>query len=218
MIMALVPAFNESRTIASVVKDLLLYVDDVVVIDDGSVDNTADLARGAGAIVIRHSLNRGQGAALETGHDYARRSNADWVIHFDADGQFMASDIPAALAMIKTSKKDVLLGSRFLGNHQIIPWFKQWFLLPMGRLVDRLSGTVRLSDSHNGFRILGRRALDTIFITQDRMAHATEIPGLIAKYHLTWVEYPITVQYHNFGQGTVGGLKIVRDLLISKFL
>lgn len=218
MILAIVPAYNEEKNIDSVIRDLFHHVDEVVVIDDGSTDATARIAREAGATILTHRVNRGQGAALETGHDYARLRRADFVVHFDADGQFSASDIPGALAYLQTSQKEVVLGSRFLGAEKSIPWFKRWFILPLGRLIDRLSGTVRLSDSHNGFRILSRRALDVIRITQDRMAHATEIPTLIAKHSLSWVEYPVSVRYNEFGQGVGGGFKIVRDLLLGKFL
>lgn len=219
MIIALVPAYNEEKKIGSVIQDLFSHVDEVVVIDDGSTDDTARIAREAGAMVLSHRLNLGQGAALETGHKYARgRNDVDYVVHFDADGQFLASDIVPALAYLQANKKEVLLGSRFLGSEKSVPWLKRFFLLPLGRLIDRWSGTVRLSDSHNGFRILNRRALELIHITQDRMAHATEIPTLIAKHNLSWVEFPVTVRYDEFGQGVGGGLKIVRDLLVGKFL
>ena len=94
MFIAIVPAHNEESSIGSVVRSLVRHVDQVVVVDDGSRDATAKEAASAGAVVLRHAINRGQGAALETGHEYARRAGADFVLHFDADGQFDAADVP----------------------------------------------------------------------------------------------------------------------------
>jgi len=216
--MILVPAHNEAKTIENVVKQLLFVGDKVVVIDDGSTDDTALLAGNAGATVLRHTLNRGQGAALETGHTYARQSNADFVVHFDADGQFDFRDIPRALASMKEKNVDIILGSRFLGKEQKIPWLKRAVILPFARNIDRLFGSVSLSDAHNGFRVMNQRALNFIQLTQDRMAHATEIPQLIRRYNLRYAELPISVSYHEFGQGPIGGFRIVRDLLVGKFM
>ncbi|KKW42398.1 MAG: Glycosyl transferase, family 2 [Candidatus Magasanikbacteria bacterium GW2011_GWA2_56_11] len=218
MFIVLVPAYNESRQIAAVVKGLSPYADEVVVIDDGSRDETARLASEAGATVIVHSLNRGQGAALETGQAYARRRGADAVVHFDGDGQFDPAQIPLARQALGKSGADILFGSRFLDAASRIPPLKRFFLLPAARVVDRFFGTVTLSDAHNGFRLLNRRALQKIVITQDRMAHATEIPALAKRYGLKFAEYPVTVTYHRYGQGIGGGVKIVEDLIVGRFV
>lgn len=218
MILALIPAFNEEKTISAVIKDVEKHVDEVVVIDDASKDNTVEIAQQSGATVLVHKINRGQGATLETGHTYARKKNADVVIHFDADGQFDGAEIPKALTEFKTQNVDVLLGSRFLKENTDVPALKRHVLLPLGRLLDRMLGSVRLTDSHNGFRVLGKKALEHIHIEQDRMAHATEIPVLIKKHGLRYAEFPVTVRYSEFGQGATGGLRIVKELLLGKFL
>lgn len=219
MIAALVPAYNEEKQIGEVVKNLLPLVDHVIVIDDASEDRTADEAGFSGAFVLRHKINRGQGAALQTGHEYAKKIGADYVLHFDADGQFDPADIGGALAYIRESVVDILFGSRFLGEFALqIPWFKRNILLPLARYVDRLSGAVPLSDSHNGFRILSRRALERIVISQDRMAHATEIPVLVKKFGLSYVEYPVKVHYQEYGQGLRSGFAIIKDLFLGRFV
>lgn len=218
MILALIPAFNEEKTIDAVIKDVESHVDEVVVIDDASKDATVQKAQKAGATVLVHKINRGQGAALETGHSYARAKNTDIVIHFDADGQFDGAEVPKALTEFKKQNVDVLLGSRFLKENTDVPALKRYVLLPLGRLLDRMLGSVKLTDSHNGFRVLGKNALDHIHVQQDRMAHATEIPVLIKKHGLRYAEFPVTVRYNEFGQGATGGFRIVKELLFGKFV
>ncbi len=217
MLVAIVPAYNESSMIRGVVGSLLPHVDRVVVIDDASTDDTAMHAEAAGAIVLTHPVNLGQGAALETGHVYARMFNADTVLHFDGDGQFDVADIVRAKKMIEDGV-DVVLGSRFLGVSSHIPWFKRQIILPIARLVNYLFTGVKLTDAHNGFRMLGQRGLEHIKITHNRMSHATEILSLIKKNNLTYKEIPVSVTYHEYGQKVSGGFAIIKDLIISKFI
>jgi glycosyltransferase involved in cell wall biosynthesis len=216
MTVAIVPAYNESKRIASVVATLFEVVDTVVVVDDASVDGTATLAATAGATVLRHALNRGQGAAIETGQSYARHLGATYTVHFDGDGQFDAAEIPSAISVLKQSGADILFGSRFLSETGNMPWFKRQILHPLSRFVDRSFGAVKLTDVHNGFRILTARALEIIIIRQDGMAHASEIPILVRKHGLAYTEFPVTVSYHEYGQSSLGAFRIVRDLLIKK--
>jgi glycosyltransferase involved in cell wall biosynthesis len=115
MFVAIVPAYNEEKHIGSVVRSLLKQVDRIVVVDDGSSDSTAKEAESAGAIVICHEINRGQGAAIETGHEYARLVGADYVLHFDADGQFDTNDIKPALTSLKEKKSRYAFGFAFFG-------------------------------------------------------------------------------------------------------
>lgn len=220
MFIAIVPAFNEENKVGSVVRSLFDHVDQVVVVNDASKDNTKQKAQEAGAVVLSHKINRGQGAALETGHEYARANNADYIIHFDADGQFEVSDILPALNKLKDNNADILFGSRFLDKKvkNKIPTFKKYIILPLAKLFEKISGTIKLTDSHNGFRILNKKALHNIIITQDRMAHASQIPKLVMKNNLQYIEHPITVIYHEYGQGLTGGVKIIKDLIIGKFL
>jgi glycosyltransferase involved in cell wall biosynthesis len=218
MLLAIVPAYNEQAHIGSVVRNLLQQTDAVIVVDDGSSDRTAVEARAAGARVIRHELNRGQGAALETGHEYARRIGADMAVHFDADGQFDPADIPGAIAALREKKADILLGSRFLDGRSDVPFMKRAILLPLARWGERLLTGFRLTDAHNGFRILTAKALSRIRLRQDRMAHATEMVLLAKRANLAIIEYPVKVLYREYGQGSAGGLRIIRELLFGTFL
>lgn len=218
MIMAIVGAFNEEKTIGSVVRDLFRHVEEVVVIDDGSRDHTAERAREAGATVLIHMLNRGQGAALETGHAYARSLRPEFVIHFDADGQFDVTDIPIGLQRVQEMGVDVLFGSRFLDKRSEIPFFKRWIILPVARRLNLWFSSIYLSDAHNGFRILNNRALQKIHLSQDGMAHATEILTLVRIHALRYSEFGVKVTYREYGQGIGGGIRVLRDLLIGRFL
>jgi len=219
MFVAIVPAFNEEKNIGSVVRDLFNRggVDRVVVIDDGSADNTALEAEKAGAIVLKHCLNCGQGAALQTGQEYAKMVGADYVVHFDADGQFLSSEVIEAWEYLKAQKANILFGSRFLNKKSAIPFFKRVVLFPLGRLINRFWGAISLTDPQNGFRILDKIALEKIQIEQPRMAHATEIMIKTKKNNLQYVEHPVQVIYHKYGQGLRGGMNIVKELFIGQF-
>lgn len=218
MIIVVIPAFNEAATIGGVVRAVKQVCDLCVVVDDCSVDNTSELARSAGAFVLKHEINRGQGAAIETGFSYARTLPVTCVVTFDADGQFDAKDIPRAVQHLLENKADILFGTRLSQYISYVPFLKKFILIPIARVIDRLFGAPQLSDVHNGFRVLNKKALDCINITQDRMAHATEIPQLARQNGLHIVEFPVTVQYSEFGQGLSGGIKIVKDLIIGKII
>ena len=218
MFIAVVPAYNEEQKIGSVVRSLFEHVDQVLVVDDASTDRTSVQAGEAGAVVLRHKINRGQGAALQTGHDHALSLGALYVLHFDGDGQLDVLDIKPALNKLKEEGADVLFGSRFLDNRSRLPWFKRKILIPISRLVDKFFSRVKLSDAHNGFRILNRRALEKININQDRMAHATDIPCQVRLHGLKYIEHPVCVTYHEYGQRASGGFQIIKDLMFGRFL
>ena len=218
MTFVIVPAFNEQERIGRVIRDLFEHgYDKVVVVDDGSRDDTAKEAQSAGAIILQHVFNRGQGAALQTGNDYALMNGAQTVVHFDADGQFNPKDIAGALSKIKNEGFEVVLGSRFLDGRSQIPFFKKFFILPISRLINNFFTGLKLTDVHNGFRVMNREAVEKIKITQDGMAHNSQIPKLIKQHNLRYVEYPVEVTYHESGQGIIGGFKILYDLLLDKF-
>lgn len=215
----IIPAYNEAKNIGRVISGLFEQgFKRVVVIDDGSTDETGKIASQAGAVVLRHQINRGQGAALQTGNQYAWQQGAELVVHFDGDGQFNPADINLALIVMKESGVDAVLGSRFLDGRSQIPALKKHFILPLARWLNYLFTGLKLTDAHNGFRILNRAALAKINISQDRMAHNTEIVRQIKQGRLKFSEVPVEVRYHRYGQpGFSGGFKIIRDLILSKF-
>jgi len=217
-IFCIIPAFNEAKTIAEVINKVKPLVDKVVVVDDGSIDNTYKLARAQGITVLRHIINRGQGAALQTGNEYAINNQADIIIHFDADGQFLAEEIIDIISPIQSGEAEVVFGSRFLEKKSKIPWRKKHIIIPLAHLVNKIFFSVTLSDPQSGFRALSRRAAKKIIISQDRMAHCSEIIYRVHEHNLKIKEVPITILYHNFGQRFSEGLKIIKDLFFSQLI
>ncbi len=225
-IFCVIPALNEEETIKEVIEKTKPLVDQVVVVDDGSIDNTKKIAKDSGAVVLTHLVNRGQGAALETGNLYALRNGADVVVHFDADGQFMPEEIKDVLKPIINGEADMVLGSRFMGKESNMPTFKKIVIIPIARLVNRfvLGARMKLTDPQCGFRAMSRKALKEIRIKQNGMAHTSEIIYKIYKNNLKTKEVPITVKYNNFGQGFFseerggGGIRVLKDLIIAKLM
>lgn len=214
-----VPAYNEEKNIGRVVRGLFERGhQNVVVVDDGSSDHTVLEAKTAGALVLLHEINRGQGAALQTGDEYVLTRGADVVVHFDADGQFNPSDIDGAVALLRAENFDIVLGSRFLDGRSQIPWFKAKIIFPISRWINFVFTGVKLTDVHNGFRVLNRSALEKINITHNGMAHNSEIVAQIKKFNLKFKEYPVQVTYSEMGQGIKGGFKIIWDLLSGSYL
>lgn len=214
-----IPAYDEAKNIGQVVREIYQIHPQarVVVVDDGSIDETGQLAREAGAAVLRHLINRGQGAALATGTEYALAQGAQIIIHFDADGQFEPMEINQAADLVRSGQAEAALGSRFLQKQSAnkIPLTKKYLILPLARFVNFLFTGLWLSDAHNGFRALSRRAAELIQIRQDRMAHNSEIIQQIKKHHLTFQEVPVTVNYHCYGQGFFSGLRVLKDLFFQ---
>ncbi|MFH1030599.1 MAG: glycosyltransferase family 2 protein [bacterium] len=218
MIIAVIPAYNEEKTISKVVSDVWSHVDQIIVVDDGSRDKTSLLARQAGAIVLRHIINRDQGASLQTGDEYALKIGADIIVHFDADGQHRAGDIDNLVKPIIEGEVEVTLGSRFLEDKSNIPFTKRFFILKPAILLNRILTGLKLTDAHNGLRAFSRKAAEVIKITHDRKAHNTEIPAEINKKGLKWREIPVNIIYNEYGQGFSGGIEILRDLIVRKII
>jgi polyprenyl-phospho-N-acetylgalactosaminyl synthase len=221
-VIAVIPAYNEQARIADAIRDAAGFVNHVVVVDDCSSDKTGDVARAQGAHVIRHIINRGQGAALQTATDYALDVlGADVIVHFDADGQMMGEEIPSMVEPIKSGEADVVLGSRFLGKKANMP-FSRYLSLRAALLFTMLLSGIRVTDTHNGFRALSRRAAKEMRITLDRMAHASQILDLVKTKRMRFVERPVTIRYTADtlakGPSSLRMFEIVKDLLKEKFL
>lgn len=218
-IVAVIPAYNEAAVISEVINGLNPYVD-CVVVDDGSADSTSELARRAGAIVVRHLINRGQGAALETGRRYALQLGADVIVHFDADGQHDPKDIAVIVEPIVKGKVDVTLGSRFLGEAVSLPLNRR-LVLRLGILFTSFFSGLKFTDAHNGFRAFSRAAAEEMRLTHDGMAHASEILDIIAEKNLSYIEVPVTIRYTKYslarGQGSLNSIQIIRKLIVEKF-
>jgi glycosyltransferase involved in cell wall biosynthesis len=193
-VFVVVPAYNEGARLSRVIDDLAPTGHAVVVVDDGSRDDTAAVAGARGCYVLRHAINRGQGAALQTGITFAVREGADYVVTFDADGQHLAAEMPTLLAPLVEGRADVSLGNRFISGTSNVPPLRR-IVLHAARLVTFLTSGVRVGDTHNGYRALTRKAAAAIRLKQDRMAHASEIYDQILRARLTFVEVPVTIRY-----------------------
>lgn len=189
-----VPAFNEGNRLSRVLDDLSRTGHRVVVVDDGSSDRTADVGKRHGCYVLRHSFNRGQGAALQTGITFALREGADAIVTFDADGQHQTSDLPRLLEPVLSGRCDVALGNRFLSKQSNVPLARK-VILQLGRLFTYLTSGVRVGDCHNGYRAFSAKGAAAISMKQDRMAHASEIYDQIKDAGLRYEEVPVTIRY-----------------------
>ena len=213
-----IPLFNESEVIGSVVTELCQSFEHVVCVDDGSSDDSAELATKAGARVLRHPINLGQGAALQTGFDYVlTHDDATHVITFDADGQHRVSDALEMLGLARSKRISAVFGSRFL-DKRTKPGLKKKVVLTVAVIATRIFTGLRLTDAHNGLRVLSRETISKVRMEQNGMSHASEIVHQIAEARLAWREYPVEILYTEYskrkGQSLLNSINIVIDLIV----
>ena len=213
-----VPAYREADVIAETVGALGECFPHVVVVDDGSPDETAERACQAGAVVLRHPFNLGQGAALQTGIAYALEQGARYVATFDADGQHAVADLKKMLGVLMGDRLDIVLGSRFLGASEGLPRGRL-IALKAAVLFTRATSGLRLTDAHNGLRAMRADAARKLESTQDGMAHASEIINQIGRLELSYREVPVTIRYSEYslrkGQKVRSSVRILVDLLVG---
>lgn len=214
-----IAAFNEGAVIGQVIERLKISFEHIVVVDDGSVDETAAVSISAGAWVLTHPINLGQGAALQTGIDYAIKQGAGYIITFDADGQHRVDDAVLMLKRAQEGDVDVVLGSRFLGHAIGMPKMKR-IVLKLAAAFTALTSGLWLTDAHNGLRVLTFDAAKIVRIRQNRMAHASELIDIIGWKKLRVIEYPVTIEYTEYslakGQKLSNSVSIIIDLLLAK--
>lgn len=208
-----VPAFNEAGVIGDVIADLRSVFTNVVCVDDGSRDDTGDIALRAGAHLVRHPVNLGQGAAIQTGVEYARHQpGAEIFATFDADGQHRVKDLVAMIDRLSAGDVDIVIGTRFGPGVSRPPLMKRVVL----RIATRLSPRGRrlgLTDTNNGLRVFNKTVADGLDITMSGMSHATELVMLIAENRWRVAEEPVEVLYTEYskskGQPLLNGVNIV---------
>jgi glycosyltransferase involved in cell wall biosynthesis len=219
-IWVVIAAYHEGAVVGGVVRPLVEAGYQVVVVDDGSADDTTARAREGGAHVVRHPINRGQGAALQSGMRYALDRGAAIIVTFDADGQHSADDVRRLITPITNGTADIVLGSRFLEHSASVPVLRRMLLRAAVVFTGVMSG-VRLTDTHNGLRAMSRRAATQVDLQLDRMAHASEIIDQLARTRLPLIEMPVNVTYTAYsidkGQRAGNAARIVWDYLIGKW-
>jgi glycosyltransferase involved in cell wall biosynthesis len=214
-----VPLYNESSVIFDVISEALLTFPKIVCVDDGSTDSSAERAEQAGAYVVRHPINLGQGAALQTGLDYVvRDSTARFAVTFDSDGQHLTADAARMVERLRHEELDVILGSRFLDTRTSASPMKRAVLKLAVKFTNLTTG-VRLSDAHNGLRAFSVEGLSKIRIRQNRMAHASEIVAQIGRTGLRYAEEPVHIVYTDYsrskGQSLWNSVNILVELILK---
>jgi glycosyltransferase involved in cell wall biosynthesis len=217
-----VPLYNEAAVIADVVREARTVFPNIVCIDDGSRDASADIAEQAGAAVVRHPVNLGQGAALQTGFEYALGDPAmRYVVTYDADGQHQIRDVEVMLERIRQGDVRVVFGSRFLDERTEASLGKRLVLRAAVTYTNATTGT-RLTDAHNGLRVLHRDVVEKLDIPQNRMAHASEIVAQIGSMRfdgakVAYAEEPVHILYTDYsrakGQSLWNAINILAELI-----
>lgn len=214
-----IPMYNEATVVGQVIEGLLGSFPNVVCVDDGSRDGSVVVARNAGAVVVEHPVNLGQGAALQTGIAYALQDpQTDSIVTFDADGQHRVQDAVAMVTRLRTESLDAVLGSRFLDSRTELTAMKR-IVLRVAALQMKLSTGLDLTDAHNGLRVLGRDIAGRISLSQNRMAHASELVHQLATLKVRYVEHPVHIIYTDYskakGQSLLNSVNIVADLFFK---
>ena len=218
-VFVVVPAYNEAPRIGPVLEKLLEVASTVVVVDDGSRDNTFDVARRYPVWLLRHVVNLGQGAAIQTGITFALQKGALFVATFDADGQHEPRDLLRMYNRLVEEGADYALGSRFLGRTENMPW-SRWLMLKAAVWFTRLMSGIWVTDTHNGIRMMTRRGAERIHITLNRMEHASEILDQIARSGYRFIEVPVTIRYSveslAKGQKTTAAVRLAAKLFAER--
>ena len=217
----IIPVYNEAKVVGQVIKNVRKQFKHAVCVNDGSRDTSAEEIKKAGGMLVDHPINLGQGAALQTGIEFALRDkNAKYFVTFDADGQHQLSDVKTMLDCIqKDSAIDIVLGSRFLGHAENITLAKK-LTLRAAVLFSNLTTGLHLTDAHNGLRVFNRKFAEAVNITMPDMAHASEITHRIAEKKFNYKEVPVTIAYTDYskqkGQSIMNAINITFDLLVQK--
>lgn len=218
------PAYCEGKVIKEVIRSIKDEgYNNIIVVDDGSADNTYDESISAGAITLKHTINRGKGAATQTGLDAAKLLGADIAVTLDSDGQHNPKDIVKLVTPIVNKKADVVLGSRMLGEKGMPK--SRILMNKIGNWVTYLFFGVLVTDSQSGFRAYSKKALESVYTSMDRYEFESEMLGQIKDAKLKIKEVPIKVIYTDYSlnkykhhegfsaQGLLNGIKMVVRLI-----
>ncbi|MCF2705931.1 glycosyltransferase family 2 protein [Arcanobacterium haemolyticum] len=215
----IVPLYNEGKVIREVMEEARKTFPNIVCVNDGSRDNSATEAVAAGVDLVEHPVNLGQGAALQTGLDYATtQPGAKYFVTFDSDGQHRVVDAQRMIVRLAREPLDVVIGSRFLDG-RTKPGTLKRIVLKTAVVFQRFTTGMKLTDAHNGLRAFNRKAATSISIYQNRMAHASEIVSEIAHKKLRYAEEPVFIVYTDYsrakGQSLWNSVNILSDLVLK---
>lgn len=192
---AAIPCYNEALSVGSVVLKARRYVDEVLVIDDGSTDDTRAIAKEAGAIVITHQKNAGKGAAVKTALEYTRVRGFDYLVLLDGDGQHDPDEIPDLLTPVKEGDADLVIGSRFLDSRKSsIPFYRRIGQRVLTTMTN-MDSHVKTTDSQSGFRVLGRRAIQHFTLDSEGYSVESDMIATLAENGVRIREVPVSVKY-----------------------
>ena len=219
-IFVIIPCYNEAKVVRQTVTEVLEKGYSVVVVDDCSKDASKKQLAGLPIYYLRHRVNMGQGAALQTGIEFAKRRGAKYFVTFDADGQHDSKDISRMIEFLEKENADIVFGSRFLPGAQTNVSRSRSFALNFGRYINFLVSGIMLSDSFNGLRLLSTTAAERIKIRENRMIHPVEILMLTASNKLKYAEYPVKIHYSDYskakGLKNKDGIKILFEIILYK--
>jgi len=219
----IVPCYNEGTVIFDVLTHARETFPNIVGVNDGSVDNSAEQIRAAGAHLVDHPVNLGQGAAIQTGVEYARKQpGAQYFVTFDADGQHQVKDVVRMIERLRTEPLDIIVGTRFAGQENSqVPWIKRAVLKTVVMLSPRTK-KLGLTDAHNGLRAFNRKVAEEMNIRMNGMSHASEIVSMIEKHGWRVDEEPVDILYTEYsmskGQSLINGVNILADGLVARRL
>lgn len=221
----IVPCFNEGTVIEDVLASARETFPNIVAVDDGSADDSAAAIHRSGAHLVRHPVNLGQGAAIQTGVEYARaQPGARYFVTFDADGQHQVKDVQAMVGRLRSEPIDIIVGTRFgrpRGEDDQVPLIKRLVL----RTVVLLSPRTRrlgLTDAHNGLRVFNRRVAEELNLRMNGMSHASEFVELMDSHGWRVAEQPVDILYTEYsmskGQSLLNGINILSDGFVGRRL
>lgn len=213
-----IPMYNEGTVVGDVVRSLQPTFGHVVCVDDGSSDDSAAIAAAAGAVVVSHPINLGQGAALQTGIEYALQDpELGCIVTFDADGQHRVVDARDMANRVLADEADIVLGSRFLDDRTQLSRMKR-LVLKTAAFQSKLSTGLDLTDAHNGLRAFNPYVARNIKLTQNRMAHASELVNRLADLKPRYLEHPVEIIYTDYSKAKGQSLLNAVNILVELFM
>jgi len=214
-----IPVYNEDKVIGGVIKSVMKEFKYVICVNDGSSDQSSVEISKTGAYLVEHPINMGQGAALQTGIEFARKLPVKYFVTFDADGQHRLEDVRLMLRTIAKENRDIVLGSRFLGDTIGMTKSKRR-ILKLATTFSNVTSGLKLTDTHNGLRVFNRRFAESLQLKVSDMAHASEILEVIAVGKYDYTEVPVTIEYTDYskakGQSIINAINIGFDTLLRR--